>query len=139
MRGIYPDGWSGAADSTYFRFSEGKGGWLRIVVSRRDWGGPTGPSPVHVLLAPLVVNSPPPAGARAGTSRQVDLSIDSEQTKVCWVSAPADRFGAAVVVDNKFIPHQIDPSSSDVRVLGAEVSYTFFKKAPPRALRNTCR
>ena len=24
-------------------------------------------------------------------------------------AAPADRFGAAVVVDNKFIPHQIDP------------------------------
>jgi len=136
--GIYPDGWSGAADSEYFRFSEGKGGWLRIVVSRRDWGGATGPSPVHVLLAPLTVNvNHQPALSR--TSRQVDLSIDSGQTKVCWLPAPADRFGAAVVVDNKFIPHQIDPSSGDVRVLGAQVSYTFVKKAPPPALRNRCR
>ena len=55
------------------------------------------------------------------------------------MSAPSDRFGAAVVVDNKFIPHQIDPSSGDVRVLGAEVSYTFVRKAPPRALQNTCK
>ncbi len=47
--GIYPDGWSGAADSAYYRFSDGKNGWLRVVVSRRDWGGPTGPSPVHIL------------------------------------------------------------------------------------------
>jgi hypothetical protein len=136
--GIYPDGWSGAADSRYFRFSEGKGGWLRIVVSRRNWGGPTGPSPVHVLLAPLLI-LPTRQPALSRTSRQIDLSIDSEQTKVCWVQAPADRFGAAVVVDNKFIPHQIDPSSGDVRVLGAQVSYTFVRKAPPPALRNTCR
>jgi len=136
--GIYPDGWSGAADSQYFRFSEGKGGWLRIVVSRRNWGGPTGPSPVHVLLAPLLI-LPTRQPALSRTSRQIDLSIDSEQMKVCWVKAPADRFGAAVVVDNKFIPHQIDPSSGDVRVLGAEVSYTFVKKAPPPALRNRCR
>jgi hypothetical protein len=136
--GIYPDGWSGAADSRYFRFSEGKGGWLRIVVSRRNWGGPTGPSPVHVLLAPLLI-LPTRQPALSRTSRQIDLSINSEQTKVCWVSAPSNRFGAAVVVDNKFIPHQIDPSSGDVRVLGAEVSYDFFKKAPPPALRNRCR
>jgi hypothetical protein len=136
--GIYPDGWSGAADSRYFRFSEGKGGWLRIVVSRRDWGGATGPSPVHVLLAPLLI-LPTRQPALSRTSRQVDLSINSEQTKVCWLPAPADRFGAAVVVDNKFIPHQIDPSSGDVRVLGAQVSYTFVKKAPPPALRNRCR
>ena len=136
--GIYPDGWSGAADSTYFRFSDGQPGWLRIVVSRRDWNGRTGPSPVQILLAPLVVNSnrQPALGP---VSHRVDLSIDSTQTKVCWVRAPADRFGAKVVVANKFIPHQIEPSSSDGRVLGAQVSYTFFKQAPPRALRNTCR
>jgi hypothetical protein len=137
--GIYPDGWSGASDSQYFRFSEGKGGWLRIVVSRKDWGGKTGPSPVQVLLAPLLI-LPTRQPALSRTSREFDLSIDDGQTKVCWVQAPGNRFGAAVVVANKFVPQQIDPAaSSDPRVLGAEVSYTFVKKAPPRALRNTCR
>ena len=136
--GTYPDGWSGAADSVYYRFSEGKGGWLRIVVSRRDWGGATGPSPVQALLAPIVIdaNHQPVLGR---TSRTINLSIDSRQTKVCWLRAPADRFGAKVVVANKFIPQQIDPSLSDRRVLGAQVSYRFFKTAPPPAMRNTCR
>ena len=51
----------------------------------------------------------------------------------------ADRFGAAVVVQNKFIPHQIDPNSGDVRILGAEVNYQFLKNAPKNVTPNTCR
>ncbi|HVM56560.1 MAG TPA: hypothetical protein VMT74_03780 [Gaiellaceae bacterium] len=137
--GIYPDGWSGAADSQYFRFSEGKGGWLRIVVSRRDWGGPTPPTAVHVLLAPLVI-LPTRQPALSRTSREIDLSVGDGQTRVCWLRAPAARFGAAVVVVSKFVPHQIDPNLSDPRVLGAQVDYRFTRKAPPpSATPNTCR
>ncbi len=61
--GIYPDGWSGAADSAYYRFSDGANGWLRVVVSRKDWGGKTGPSPVSILVAPLVITDRTPARA----------------------------------------------------------------------------
>ena len=136
--GIYPDGWTGAADSQYFRFSEGKGGWLRIVISRRNWGGPTPPTPVHVLLAPLTI-LPTRQPALSRTSGEVDLSLGDGQTKVCWLRAPGDRFGAAVLVQNKFIPHQIDPNLSDPRVLGAEVSYRFTKTPPPAKVKpNTC-
>ncbi|MGH3050694.1 MAG: hypothetical protein ACRDLK_11090, partial [Gaiellaceae bacterium] len=53
--GLYPDGWSGASDTDYYRFSGPRHGWLRIVVSRRDWSGPTPPSPVHVLVGKLLV------------------------------------------------------------------------------------
>jgi hypothetical protein len=136
--GIYPDGWSGAADSAYYRFSDGANGWLRIVVSRRDWSGKTGPSPVSILVAPLVItDARQPALSR--TKETIPLTIDSGQTKVCWVRAPADRFGAAVLVQRKFIPQQVDPSSGDVRILGAEVSYQFFKHAPKHVTQNTCR
>ena len=31
--GIQPDGWTTAGDSSYYRFSGGSHGWLRIVVS----------------------------------------------------------------------------------------------------------
>src|SRR5439155_2331240 len=55
--GIYPDGWTGANDSEYFRFGAGSGGWMRIVVSRRDWGGKTGPSPFHIYMGPLAETS----------------------------------------------------------------------------------
>jgi len=130
--GIYPDGWSGAADSTYFRFSGARQGWLRVVVSRRDWAGPTGPSPVHVQVGRLTINdNQQPTLAKV--QQQTDGTINNSQTKVVWVRTPAAAFAAHVVVDNKFIPRDLDPHSQDGRVLGAEVSYRYFAKLPPHA------
>ena len=125
--GIYPDGWTGAGDSAYFRFA-GPAGRLRIVYSRRDWSGRTGPSPVHFLLGKLVVNAnhEPILGR---VTRQVDSTIDSQQTKVESIRVPAGPFAVHVVVDNKFVPHDADPSSTDTRTLGAEVSYSFVRNS----------
>jgi hypothetical protein len=126
--GISPDGWTGPSDSAYFRFS-GTEPWLRVVVSRRDWGGPSGPSPVHVILGTLVINSnlQPILGK---VTKQVDLTIDSTQTKIVWVRVPRGPVAARVVVDKKFVPHTFDPSNGDVRQLGAQVEYRFFAKKP---------
>jgi len=137
--GIYPDGWSGAGDSVYYRFSGGAGKWLRVVVSRKGWDGPTGPSPAWVKLGPIVANAnhQPVIGHVA---RTLNLTIANTETKVCWLRAPADRFGASVVVLNKFIPSQLDPKLySDPRALGVEVSYGMFRTLPPNAKPNTCR
>ncbi|HVA29823.1 MAG TPA: hypothetical protein VMU58_01010, partial [Gaiellaceae bacterium] len=124
--GISPDGWTGPDDSAYFRFG-GSEPWLRVVVSRRDWGGPSGPSPVHVIVGKLVINSnlQPIVGA---VTKQVDLTIDSTQTKIVWVRVPRGPIAVHVVVDKKFVPHVYEPASSDVRQLGAEVEYRFFEK-----------
>lgn len=130
--GIYPDGWTGPADSTYFRFAERRPGWLRIVVSRRDWGGPTGPSPVHVQVGPLRINTNVQPEL-ASVERQTNGSIGSSQSKVVWIRTPGRAFAARVVVDDKFIPHEVDPSSSDTRPLGAEVTYHWFATLPPHA------
>jgi hypothetical protein len=121
--GIYPDGWTGANDSAYFRFSGGHG-WLRIGISRANWSGDTGPSPVHVLLGRLVVNenSQPILGP---LHRQLDLSIDSGQTKTVCLRTTSERFAVHVVVDKKFVPHDYDPQLGDSRQLGAQVSYDF--------------
>jgi len=126
--GIYPDGWTGPTDSAYFRFSGGRDGWLRIIVSRRDWGGPTGPSPVHVLVGKLVINdnAQPILGP---IGRQRNLTIDSTQTKTVWVPAPGPRFAVHVVIDKKFVPDDYN-HRGDVRQLGAEVSYRFFRTLP---------
>jgi hypothetical protein len=126
--GISPDGWTGPSDSGYFRFSGGEP-WLRVVVSRRDWGGPTGPSPVHVIVGKLVINEN--AQPILGTViKQIDLAIDSTQTKIVWVRAPPGPFAVHVVVDAKFVPHDFDPTNSDVRLLGAQVEYRLFAKRP---------
>ena len=62
--------------------------------------------------------------------KQVDLAIDSTQTKIVWVRAPPGPFAVQVVVDSKFVPHDFDPTNGDVRLLGAQVEYRLFAKRP---------
>lgn len=123
--GIYPDGWTAADDSSYFRFS-GNAGWLRIVVSRREWGGPTPPSPVHILVGKLVINSnaQPILGPVA---RQITFTIASTQTQIRWIRIPAGRVAIHVVVDKKFRPFDYFPERGDKRELGAQVEYRYFR------------
>lgn len=119
--GLYPDGWSGEHDSQYFRFSGGRGGLLRIVVSRRNSNGRSDPSPVHVIVSGLVIDTHayPEAGK---ITKELTKTIDSGQTLTFSVQAPADRFVVRVVVDKKFVP-----GNGDERELGAQISYTFVK------------
>jgi hypothetical protein len=134
--GLYADGWTGPTDGAYFRFGSGPPGWIRIFVSRRKWGGPSDPSPVHLIVGTLVINANhQPILVR--TTKTVDLTIDSEQTKICWLRTPSARFAVHVVVDKKFVPHDVLPRFSDIRVLGAETNFEFFRKLPP-GTRSTC-
>ncbi len=109
--------------------SAAAGGWLRIDVSRRDWSGPTPPSPVHVLVGKLTTSDLEPALGKV--TRQVDLTIASGQTHApVWVHVTTPSFAARVVVDGKFVPCQVEPAFGDCRILGAEVSYRFFRSRP---------
>ena len=71
-------------------------------------------------------------------TKTVNLTIDSEQTKVCWLRTPSARFAAHVVVDKKFVPHDVLPRFSDIRTLGAETTFSFFSERP-RGTQSTCR
>ena len=128
--GISPDGWTGPPGSAYYRFSSGQGGWLRIDISRRDWSGPTPPSPVHVIVGTLGTEYRQPALGRV--TRQINLTVASGQTlSPIWVRAPGARFAVRVVVDDLFVPCQLEPTvSHDCRQLGAEVSYRFVRSRP---------
>ena len=122
--GLYPDGWSGPNDSTYFRFVASKPGWLRIRISRQNWPS----TPVHVQLASITTQYREPVlGKVFYDKRTVAKRL---QTNVVWVRTPAERFGAHVVIVNKFIPHELDPRIGDPRTLGAQVDYRFFTKLP---------
>ncbi|HEY5058581.1 MAG TPA: hypothetical protein VII51_06150 [Gaiellaceae bacterium] len=128
--GISPDGWSGPLDSAYYHFSGGTGGWLRIDVSRRDWSGPTPPTPVHILFGKLAISDFEPA---LGTvTRKVNFTVASGQTHPpVWIHVTTARFAARIVVDDKIVPCQVEPTvTGDCRQLGAEVSYRFFRTRP---------
>jgi hypothetical protein len=127
--GIYPDGWTGPSDSTYFRFDSSKRGWLRIRVSRAAWPA----TPVHVQLASIRSEHRQPALGKVFSEFSFD--VRTPQTK--WLRTPASPFGAHVVVVNKFVPRDVDPRSGDPRTLGAHVDYRFFTKLPPGARPST--
>ncbi|HJQ75053.1 MAG TPA: hypothetical protein VJ814_09210, partial [Gaiellaceae bacterium] len=119
--GISPDGWSSVGDSVYFNFAGGRGGRMRIVVSRAAAGtAPT--SPIQVIVSRLRIDSHayPEAGH---VLRRIDGTITGGQTHVYSVPAPADRFVVQVIVDRKFVP-----GNGDERELGAQVSYTYVPK-----------
>jgi hypothetical protein len=124
--GIYADGWTGANDSTFFHFENSKPGWLRIAITRQNWPG----SPVHVQFGSIRTSYKEPVVGKI--FRQLRFEIHKGQTKVIWLRTPAQRFGARVVVDKKFVPRELDPAgTSDPRLLGAQVDYRFFRKLPP--------
>jgi len=129
--GLYADGWSGASDSTYFRFLASKPGWLRIRISRQNWPA----TPVHVQLAAITTKYREPTLGRVFYDKTTALK--RRGSKVIWLRTPQTRFGARVVVVNKFIPQQIDPRLGDVRTLGAQVDYRFFTKLPRGVKPNT--
>ncbi len=127
--GIYPDGWSGPNDSTYFRFDSSKPGWLRIRLSRDPWPA----SPVHIQLASIRSQDREPMLGRVLSERTVDI----RGARTEWLRTPASAFGVHVVVADKFVPRDVDPRSRDPRTLGAHVDYRFFTKLPPGATPRT--
>jgi hypothetical protein len=122
--GIYADGWSGANDSVYYRFS-GPAGWLRIVYSRADWGYKSGATPVKIVLGRLVISDQQPA--LSTVTKRVETSVNSTQTKVAWLRVPAGGFAVHVVVAKKVVPASWNPSSGDRRELGVELTYRFVR------------
>jgi hypothetical protein len=129
--GIYPDGWSGPNDSSYFRFTGGQPGWLRITLSRQNWPS----SPVTVQLGTIGVQLRSPVLQRV--TKQLHFTIGSKQPLVRWLRVPASGYAVRVVIENKFIPRDLNPGVGDPRTLGALTDYRFFKTLPKSARRHT--
>ena len=128
--GIYPDGWSGPNDSSYFRFSGGQRGWLRISLSRQNWGS----SPVTVQLGTIGTLLRSPILQRV--TKELRFTVPSKQPKVIWLRVPASGYAVRVVVERKFIPRDVNPGVGDPRTLGALTDYRFFKTLPKSARRH---
>jgi hypothetical protein len=121
--GLYPDGWSGAADSQYLRFAGGKPGWLEITVSRQNYPA----TPIHVQTADIAINDYSAVLGRIRSQKRYVLL--PSQPRVVRVRVPASGIAVRVVIDNKFVPRDLDPRSTDPRLLGAIVGYHFFPDA----------
>jgi len=125
--GIYPDGWSSASDSFYYRFS-GPGGWLRVGYSRPE-NYPIPPSPLHITLGRMQIVDKQPALVKPTT--RVDTTIGNLQSRATWLRVPAGGFAVHVVVAKKFVPDAYD-QRGDRRQLGAMLTYRFSLTRPHR-------
>ena len=118
--GIYGDGWSGADDSTYYRFVGDRPGWLKIRMTRQSTG-----SPVDVQLRTVTEERKEPA--LGSIDRHVHTTIPADRTVTEWVRTPPAPFAVHTVIERKF-----SPGNGDVRQLGALIAYHWYAKKPTR-------
>jgi hypothetical protein len=92
---------------------------------------------VHVQLASITtLNKTPTLGKVFYDKQTVAKTL---KTNVIWIRTPAKRFGARVVIVDKFVPREIDPRIGDPRTLGAQVDYRYFTKLPPGVKPSTAK
>lgn len=125
--GIYSDGWTGAF-SAYNQFSTpgGRPGFIKVTVSRAGWRGKDKPGNVTITAATLIrgQDKQPAMGRVTAVRRWV---VHAAQTRVFYIpAAPPTR--VEVRITPTFSPHEF--GGSDVRRLGAQVSYAFTEKRP---------
>ena len=129
VEGFYPDGWTGER-SSYSQFStaENRRGYLIVDVSR-EGGGKTLPATARLEVGDLVIGED--TQPKMGKVRLVrQIRVPRELNHQFIVEAPPAPFRADVRVSPTFSPHDLDPRSSDLRELGAQVSFRFVPKLP---------
>jgi hypothetical protein len=123
--GVYEDGWSGPS-STYTRYDTpgGRPGTIHVNVSRLGWAGTNIPSEVRIRVGPLVVaeGGVPQIGRVTAEETWV---VHNQTEKTFPIPTPAPPFQVDVAIDPPFVPADEDPSSTDRRIVGAQLSYRF--------------
>ncbi len=129
VTGVFADGWSGPA-SAYTRYSSvgNRGSRVRVVVSRREWGGPDKPGHVTVRLGPIVIgDDKQPHVGEPMVVKQFDIHTKGEVTLV--LKTPGPRFRVEVTISPTFRPRELSPQTeSDNRDLGAVLRYEFLPR-----------
>src|SRR5438094_3831167 len=133
--GIYSDGWTGSS-SSYTRYSSAgnEAGRVRIVVSRKSWGGPNKTGHVTIRIGPITIGDDKQPHVVHAT-KTVRFDIRSTQERVVVLEAPGPRFRIETTISPTFVPIQLSPqTSTDARQLGAKVTYEFLS---PRKAAHT--
>jgi hypothetical protein len=133
--GIFADGWAGGFNS-YTRYSTAgdKAGRVRVVVSRKSWGGPNKTGHVTIRMGPITIGDDKQPHVVHAT-RTVRFDIHSKHQKVLVLDAPGPRFRIETTISPTFVPIELSPqTSTDARQLGAKVTYEFL---PPRKAAHT--
>ena len=123
--GITSDGWQGAWSffNQYSTPHSGKG-LAQVTLSRLGWRGYSLPGVVTLKLGRLVIgpDHQPKLGKVFASRRYVLRSGGFTQI---YLPTPKPPWRVVTRVVPTFVPHDIDPSISDLRPKGAQVGYTY--------------
>jgi hypothetical protein len=122
--GIYADGWAGK-NSSYSRYRTpgGRPGSVMVTISRAAWTGPSPTGHVTIRVGPLRIKDKQPALASVTQIRRWKVESGLERSFV--IPTPKPPFRVEVLISPTFVPAQQDPSSSELREFGAQVSFAF--------------
>jgi hypothetical protein len=129
VSGVYADGWTGS-QSSYTRYATqgNQAGRMRVVVSRKSWGGPDKPGHVTIRIGPITIgDDKQPHVVHATQTKTFD--IHSKQEVIVPLKVPGPRFRVEVTISPTFVPQELAADVRDNRELGAKVRYLF---SPPR-------
>jgi hypothetical protein len=127
--GIYSDGWVGSqhpadvVSAGYNRF-ETPGNLpstLLVTVSKKGFCGKNVPGKVLIQVGPLALGQQG-NGVIQRVTQERRWVVNSCQEKTFTIPAPPPPFHVEVTIDGTFVPHDLDPSLSERRRLGAKVA-----------------
>ena len=123
--GVSTDGWMGAR-ATYTQYAPDEGvsrGFARVILSRQGACGASIPTAdVVVRVGTVVVRDKQPAFGKVQEVVRRKLAPCALQPVVMRATVP---YHVEVTVSPTFVPREVDPSSGDVRELGAQVRFDF--------------
>jgi hypothetical protein len=125
VSGVYADGWTGS-QSSYTRYAtEGnRTGRMRVVVSRKPWGGPDKVGHVTIRIGPITIGDDKQPHVVTATSTKT-FEIHSKQEIIVPLDVPGPRFRVEVTISPTFVPSELASDVHDNRELGAKVRYLF--------------
>jgi hypothetical protein len=137
QNGIYSDGWVGSqheadvVSASYNRF-ETPGhlpSTVLVTVSKKGWCGANVPGKVLIQVGPLALGQQKNGVLERATAERRWV-VNSCEEKTFTIPAPVPPFHVEVTIDGTFVPHDLEPTSSERRHLGAMVGITWVPGAP---------
>jgi hypothetical protein len=135
--GIYSDGWVGSqhpadiVSAGYNRFETpgNEASTMLVTVSKKGFCGKNVPGKVLIQLGPLALGQQGNGVLQRATETRRWV-VNSCEERTFTLAAPPPPFHVEVTIDGTFVPHELDPSLSERRRLGAMVAFSWIPGAP---------
>jgi hypothetical protein len=132
VTGLYSDGWigdpdqDGVAEAAYTRYDVSRDGpgFARVVLSRVAWCGGDVPGKATVRIGPVAIGEDRQPALTEVTDTRTGVVHHCEAIGFA-LPAPSVPWRVEVTIEPTFSPHDLDPTHSDRRQLGATMEAGF--------------